>query len=361
MVGPKVLIGIKTAHVLDYFVDQDTRDWLNDRNMRELSAAARRAAQRETFLKHLPENYDYKFFFGNQLRDTSDPVRRKPHNYKDTTRDLPVPQADEVYLPVLDSYMNVSYKTQYICRYVLDHGYDLLFLIDDDTFVYPMKLWSVESMYSIRNRAYAGAPNGSFHSGNMLFLNRDSMEKLVKQRVTHYADDLWIGSVLRFYGIPRFDIPEFKSDFGLNYTVHSSSVEPNRYAALHSCKPNVMRELYARDFSQDTIDRCPVCDKEIPLGPDVCSAECEAIYGNKLQSGTSNDAGVGQPIREASGELQSSSVREDRSMGERTGVGVYHEVVRTSEDGGSNTVDGGATDDLVGDREPAVTEERQSD
>lgn len=241
----KVLVAIKTAHKADYFIDSDTRDWLNDRGMREKDLGARRAAQRETFIPDL--GYDYKYFFGDRLRDTFDADRKKPKGYQDPTRDIPTAQVDEIHVRALDSYMSVSFKAQQIVRYALEQGYDLLFMIDDDTLVFPLNLWAVINMYDLSNKTYAGAPTGDFHTGNMLFLNRVGMELVAKAKVSHYADDLWIGRVMKDAGVPTFNIPELKSDFGPRYMVSAGSLsKDHRYAAVHSCKPDAMRALYPK-------------------------------------------------------------------------------------------------------------------
>lgn len=244
----KVLIGIKTGHRLDYFIDNDTRDWINDKGYRNLDVDSRRAAQRATFLRHLPEGMDYKFFYGNKLRDERDPARVK--RAKDFIPPvLPKPLEDEVYLPVMDSYTALSYKTQAIVRYALEFEYDLLFLIDDDTFVYPKQLWNEIRMYDLVKRPYAGAPAGAFHTGNMLFLNRDAMRLIAKADINHYADDLWIGRVMSEHGIPKFDLSSLRSDFGTRYVIDAAAIsQVHQYAALHSCKPATMRALYARGF-----------------------------------------------------------------------------------------------------------------
>lgn len=62
---------------------------------------------------------------------------------------------DEVRLPVHDAYTALSWKTQAICRWALDHGFDHVFKCDTDTVVNPWTLL----MTGFQNLDYLGGNN----------------------------------------------------------------------------------------------------------------------------------------------------------------------------------------------------------
>src|ERR1700679_2335790 len=105
----KILVAVKTCHRLDYFFDDQTVDWLNQRGLRHTNQPERVAAQRETFISGLGD-IDYKFFYGSRLR--SNPERRVNQNLN-VMRE---PLADEVFLPCNDQYTANSQKVKAICK-----------------------------------------------------------------------------------------------------------------------------------------------------------------------------------------------------------------------------------------------------
>lgn len=245
----KLLIAIKTCHVCDYFVDPDTRDWLDA--VRNKDPLGRRTAQRETFLKDLKPRYghdlvvDYRFFFGNRLRPRFDPDRRRPLT-PPVPPALPEAREDEVYLDVPDNYYHNSQKVQGICRYAEEGGYTDLLVLDDDTFIYPDRIVKSPSL----GVAYAGAgafPEQAFHPGSAFFLNRDSMNLIANARVGHWADDLWVGTVMQKNRVPMTTEKSFFTRFGKEYLISPYELPvDHKYAALHSCTPETMRILYDR-------------------------------------------------------------------------------------------------------------------
>jgi hypothetical protein len=264
----KLLVAVMTCHRPDYYIDDTTVDWLNSKGLRSLDADARRAAMRATWLSEESRKYiaggilfpesidlllhgtyveagdntgflDYKFFYGQQVRR----LDIKPNQRLGTGG--PAPQlrpalADEVYLPCGDGYIFNAAKMKEICRYALDYGYDYILRVDDDTLVLP-ELFETDWA----SAPYSGAATGAFHPGSCLFLSRDAMQRIVKARITNYADDLWIGQVMDTAGIPRHDIAGIRHEFGEKYAINPYTVKPTD-VALHSCTPEVMRSLWTR-------------------------------------------------------------------------------------------------------------------
>lgn len=236
----KLLIAVLTCHRLDYFFDDNTIDWLTQRNMRSLDQQARVNAQRETWLSaewfsqvHPGVTFDHKFFYGTRLRDTiSKPNQRVATPQPSYLRE---PLSDEVFLPVQDNYTHNASKMKAICKYALENGYDYVLRVDDDTLVFPELFGSDWDQHP-----YSGAGNGPFHPGSCVFLSRESMQTLVAEKITSFADDLWIGQVLSNHGIPCHAIPGIRHEFGDNYLAKRWNGE----VSLHSVTPELMRSIW---------------------------------------------------------------------------------------------------------------------
>jgi hypothetical protein len=228
----RLLVGIMSAHFYDYYFDELTRDYIKTRC---LDQQERVNTIRDTWLKELPEGVDYKFFYGTKFR--VDKERRNPPP-QPKLRD---PLADEVYLDCGDYYTENPAKMQGICKYALDHGYDFLLRTDDDTFVYPDRLLKEDWA----GFDYSGSSPVDFHPGGCMFLSRRAMEIVVAGRPDYYADDVWIGKVMKKSGIPMHHIESIHNEWGKGYSVDPAAVGTN-HSALHSCTPSVMRMLYTR-------------------------------------------------------------------------------------------------------------------
>jgi hypothetical protein len=234
----KLLVCIMTCHKLDYFIDDLTIDWCSQQGLRSLDQQARVNTIRATWLTELPEGFDYKFFYGTKLRDAKQ-NQRVPS--KVTLRD---PLSDEIFLDCGDGYTSNPYKMKEICRWALDHGYDCILRCDDDTFIYPERLL-VNDSSEWTGKDYVGASDNNFHPGGCVFLSRRMMELVISERVTTYADDLWMGQIAKDYRIPMTTLRTMRNQWGTGYKV-PASINPTGISSFHSCTPDVMRVLYAQ-------------------------------------------------------------------------------------------------------------------
>lgn len=240
----KILVAVKTCHRLDYFVDDCTQDYVELKGWRHPIQQERVDAQRETWLSALPEGVDYKFFYGSILRNKKQ-NQRTPDKYE-----LRQPEADEVFLPCGDNYTSNTAKVKAIFKWALDAGYDYVCLVDDDTFVFPEKLFATDfAKYS-----YSGAPTETFHPGSCVFVDRKAMEIFIAARPASYADDLALGFAMEKANIKPHSIVTIHHGFGDSYRFDPRLAEEAEFAAAHSCNPEVMRRLWTHRQNALTVN-----------------------------------------------------------------------------------------------------------
>jgi hypothetical protein len=201
---------------------------------------------RDTWVKDIPPHdpailqeveVDYKFFYGSKIRPDG-----KPNQRTYAAVELRRPLADEVYLDCGDGYTSNSHKMKAICRWALKNGYDYVLRCDDDTFIYPEKILKT----NFTRADYVGSGEGDFHPGGCLFLSRRAMEIIANAPITSYIDDWWMGQVLGKAGIPATHEPAMYNPGGQSYLVNPKTIPVKDFVSFHSCKPDVMRELYAQ-------------------------------------------------------------------------------------------------------------------
>jgi hypothetical protein len=244
----RLLTAILTCHALDYWMDDLTVDYATQKGWRTMDQPARVNTIRETWLRDLYDTLDaeftvaHKFFYGSKLRRTDVKPNQRPGTEKPAAA-LREPLADEVFLPCGDNYTQNPEKMKAICRYALAHGYDYLLRTDDDTFVYPDRLL-VKDRALWEGKDYVGSSNKDFHPGGCLILSKAAMQIIVDARITGYADDVWIGKVMEEHGIEMTQLPTMHNKWGDGYLVVPRSLPVDKLSSFHSCKPQVMRELY---------------------------------------------------------------------------------------------------------------------
>lgn len=147
------------------------------------------AAQRDSWIKHIPATVDYKFFFGwgDRLLDTK----------------------DEVGLEVPDDYFHLVHKVQAMCQWALEREYTNLFKCDTDTWVCPHRLIEESDFGKYDYIGLEGfrATRSYAMGGPGYWLSRRAMEAVAKAplKLSPGADripeDVFVGKVLRGHGI----------------------------------------------------------------------------------------------------------------------------------------------------------------
>ena len=201
-------------------------------------------SQRDTWIKDIgPINLDYRFFLGRPVESGA---------------------TDEVFLAVDDTYEFLSLKTQAICQWALDEGYDFLYKTDTDTLVVPKNL----IMSGFERQDYIGGKNSDFtppgyrtragtypgrridfaSGGSGYWLSRKAMKAVVDSQDTEFAkqaEDVFVAIALLAAGIKSVWNPDMKwlpgaelDDKTISY--HLSSVLQKRF------EPALMHEYHNR-------------------------------------------------------------------------------------------------------------------
>jgi hypothetical protein len=157
------------------------------------------------------------------LRDTWIPLAAPYHDIR---------FFDGARLGVPDDYWSLPQKTKALCKYAIQHGYDYLLKVDDDTYVHPDKLAIPSADYAgIRIKAndlgfppnFANKPKGTYPfdyaSGGAYWLSRRAMEVVAEAEIDDWAEDRWVGQNLAKHGIFFTELPDY-----LFY--HEHSIEP---------------------------------------------------------------------------------------------------------------------------------------
>ena len=253
----KILCAIMTCFATDYFINSTTVDWNTAKNNRETDPAARRQAIRDTYLKELVEvpNVAYKFFFGKTPR----PARAQRNKYANPEQNVTLrqPLKDEVFLDCPDFYFENSRKMKAIIRWAQAHEYDYLLRLDDDSYFWPDRLESY--LPQIEGKDYVGASTYSkakFHPGGCLFLSAHAMRLVEGSNLGNWADDVWIGDVMKKHGVPLTGLitedgrDAIQMAWGNEYVV-DETLNTTDLLAAHSCRPAIMRAYYDRDHKAE--------------------------------------------------------------------------------------------------------------
>jgi hypothetical protein len=227
----KLLVAVLSCHKKNFHVGA-THDWF-DGIRQDINPAAQRQACRETWLRD--SKADYKFFLG------------KSTNVQ--------PMDDEVFLDCGDSYHDNGFKIHGMIKWALERGYTHMFRVDDDTMVWPQRLF----MLPWWKHDYLGNshPNGTsvdVHAGFAVFLSKRLMELVAERNpsVNDWADDVWVGQIAKKNGIITNPQPQIISRLGNrikeDYYIDVKKLPmDHEFAALHSATPAIMRAIYERE------------------------------------------------------------------------------------------------------------------
>lgn len=143
---------------------------------------------RNTWLKDLPERWDYKFFHGRGA----------------------LPKDDVVLVDCDDAYFDLTSKTKLKIKWALDNGYDWVYMCFPDTYASAVRLQeSGFNQYDYYGSFYCH-PGGTpyCHGGPGYFLSRKAMEILNSVDTNYPNEDCWVGDNL--YGkVTSGDNPGF--------------------------------------------------------------------------------------------------------------------------------------------------------
>jgi hypothetical protein len=228
--NPRILIAFLVCHRYVPMMGSGW-DWTN-REKHRSNVDSQIFTCRETWVKDLAAypNVDYKFFYGRG-------ANRQP---------LP----DEVFLNVGDDYRSLPYKTNGMCLWAGERGYDFIFKTDDDTFVWVDNLMSS----GFENYDYVGSvndmiPSKSYATGLGYWLSARAVRLVAAARPNSGLEDHWVGDVLRSARItPKHD--------GRYISISSKFVgvekmpRNSEFIAVHPCSPQMMYTYAAEAKTQ---------------------------------------------------------------------------------------------------------------
>jgi hypothetical protein len=151
-------------------------------------------AQRQTWIRDIPQKVSYRFFLGN-------PAAGNAEN-------------DEVFLDVPDDYLGLPLKTRGVSRWALEQGFNLLYKTDVDTLVLPPNLLdSGFEQYDYVGGLNTERPPVTFASGGAGYCLSEKAMKLVATNTPWPEggpEDVWVACVLKDNGILPQSDPRFK-------------------------------------------------------------------------------------------------------------------------------------------------------
>ena len=171
-------------------------------------------SMRETSLHdlHLFPNVQVKFFIGDGTPTGEDEsamwasFRSHENEYKKKALATLAqkfdytPQPDEVIVSVPDGYVHLPYKTRESCKWALEQGFDYTFQCFPDTYINLDRLLGS----GFEQKGYTGHECGGYAAGGPgYWLDRPMMQIVANEpRVTEWAEDRWVGLVMKEHGIP---------------------------------------------------------------------------------------------------------------------------------------------------------------
>lgn len=233
----KVLVGIPTAPQLIYGEHEkafQTSEWglANtkwDRVWGRFSGPSteRQRAVRETWAPHIETaGGTFRFFVG--------------HSHEG---DVP---ADTVKLEAPDGYLDLPVKIQAMCKWALEHGFDILFKCDDDTFCHPglvpfLQATDIEYGGCLLNYTAGGGPG--------YILGRKAMQALVDADMATAHPECrtwedWLhAEIIRDAGITAVHHIGFVEEVNL-------MLKPEQRLTFHPVSPKGMRQMYAEFYGR---------------------------------------------------------------------------------------------------------------
>jgi len=167
---------------------------------------------RDTFLKDINKylGLEYRFFIGDGTPTGEDETalwksfnswdivhyKKKVEEGKNL-RIAFTPKPDEVVLHVPDDYAHIPYKTRANKRWALKEGFDFVFQCFPDTYIDLQRLMCS----GFEKHSYIGKPGGYAGGGCGYWTDKKASQIIADAPVTDWADDRWVGSLLKSHGI----------------------------------------------------------------------------------------------------------------------------------------------------------------
>jgi hypothetical protein len=157
---------------------------------------------------------------------------------------------DEVGLQVPDDYAHLPNKTQAICQWALQQGFDYVFKCDDDTAVRVDRL--VLELLDHPDLDYGGFLHAEVCTGGPgYFLSRRAMQAVVHAGTPDFwAEDVWVSTVLKRANIYPIMLPGHRPGYAAHW-VFPNGFKPelldNEIVTLHAMQPEIMREWHKHE------------------------------------------------------------------------------------------------------------------
>jgi len=158
----------------------------------------------------------------------------------------PIHGPDVICLNVPDGYADLPQKTFATVQYAVDHGYDLLIKVDDDTFLWPRPDY-ISEFAKHDCLCHVRPNNGSpYPQGGCYSLNRRAMCAVLAhpELFTTGLEDVAVGKALAAEGIALTHTERIKTT-----VLFGHPATWNNIIAAHCCPPNEMRNIFNR-FSE---------------------------------------------------------------------------------------------------------------
>ena len=232
---PRLLIAIPACHKFEYGRWESRQsphyDPKNEPYCEDIHISGpnpRIQAVRDTWWRDVNvfPNFEAKFFYG------------EPHNR--------APLADEIFLDIPDDYGALPQKTQAICKWALENGFDYLYKCDDDTAVYVDGL--AQELLQFRFD-YAGFTHSNVCTGGPgYFLSKRAMHVVAHAgKPDFWAEDVWVSKVLGLRNIQPLHLPGHTPGFAAHW-IWPNGFDKTKLApgvvTLHAVQPETMRTWY---------------------------------------------------------------------------------------------------------------------
>jgi hypothetical protein len=181
-----------------------------------------------------------RFFYGKPVPEVFDPARLIKPGQTATLFE------DSVVLDVPDDYAHLPHKTNAICKWALDHGFQYLLKVDDDTLVYVDR--AVREV--VANRFdYAGyAHAASCTGGPGYWLSARAMRAVVESGTPqHWAEDMNVGGVMGRQNIKPTHLVGHKPGFSDHWfwpEEFDATKLDEQIVTAHAVQPEMMRKWW---------------------------------------------------------------------------------------------------------------------